>query len=879
MPISREEKLRRKREAEKRRYDRMKQDPEEREKLRQKERDQYSKKKEKKIIRPISQLNEREKRAKRKEWRQTSKTYRQKRKQTQIQNEFLEQNTPPASPLSVENINEVHQVTPQSISGKRLAARNRKVRSRRSKEREKMILKLRKDVARYKGKYYRLKKKTKQKNRRFDQPSPKTRVGDMIGGNQTPEIAKKLLFAEAVSDQLKTNYEQLRGDKDKRFFRQILSGPIIKKYRMKQDLQKIVKGSKLTKSSTSVQNRSAMERCKKINAIWKFLESDLNSKMCPGKKDYCSRNGKIKQKRYLNDTMFNLHKIFLKKHPNIPVSYAFWCKNRPFHIVSKKVSSRDTCSCMVCLNMTLLIGTLSRLNVIKENNSNSVISSFCCENRTEKCLLRDCPECENKNIQFEDQNRCEMSFFYKWCSQKHTYFDNKTRKQKTVVKITKQKCLCSISKIVEEFESNIIKYLKHKGRAYHQYKIISELKKDLKTNEALIHMDFSENYNLKYAEEIQAFHFGGSRQQISLHTVVMYTNAGGKLKKECYCTLSECLNHNVPGIWAHLDPILKSLMERYPIIDTLHFVSDSPATQYRNKTMFFFLAVELSNLFPTIRKFSWNYLEAGHGKGAPDGVGGVTKRTADRLVAQGHDIASFDTLVTALSQNIKGITYLTVDASDVKRISERLDNKKMPIFKGTMKVHQVKKDLSQKAFPKLLFYSLSSLDEDDHTYLLGSKVYESANPLSPEEASDASSDEDLPLIRYSSTGTEIPNRKLNFNDVYSDDEEAGTSTDKTESILHNIKNGTFLLVQLKTKKVSYRYVAVAQNEIEEDGEVRVMFLKVCELNSKQVFKPNERDISYVTFDDILNVLPTPSMIFHDNKLFYEFNMGVDVFEK
>ncbi|CAG9823958.1 unnamed protein product [Phaedon cochleariae] len=541
MPISREEKLRRKREAEKRRYDRMKQDPEEREKLRQKERDQYSKKKEKKIIRPISQLNEREKRAKRKEWRQTSKTYRQKRKQIQIQNEFLEQNTPPASPLSVENINEVHQVTPQSISGKRLAARNRKVRSRRSKEREKMILKLRKDVARYKGKYYRLKKKTKQKNRRFDQPSPKTRVGDMIGGNQTPEIAKKLLFAEAVSDQLKTNYEQLRGDKDKRFFRQILSGPIIKKYRMKQDLQKIVKGSKLTKSSTSVQNRSAMERCKKINAIWKFLESDLNSKMCPGKKDYCSRNG--------------------------------------------------------------------------------------------------------------------------------------------------------------------------------------------------------------------------SRQQISLHTVVMYTNAGGKLKKECYCTLSECLNHNVPGIWAHLDPILKSLMEQYPIIDTLHFVSDSPATQYRNKTMFFFLAVELSNLFPTIRKFSWNYLEAGHGKGAPDGVGGVTKRTADRLVAQGHDIASFDTLVTALSQNIKGITYLTVDASDVKRISERLDNKKMPIFKGTMKVHQVKKDLSQKAFPKLLFYSLSSLDEDDHTYLLGSKVYESANPLSPEEASDASSDEDLPLIRYSSTGTEIPNRK------------------------------------------------------------------------------------------------------------------------
>lgn len=879
MPFSREEKLRRKREAEKRRYDRMKQDPEGREKLRQKERDQYSKKKENKIIRPISQLNEREKRAKRKQWRQTSKTYRQKRKQTQIENEFLERNTPPASPVPVENINEPHQVTPQSISGKRLAARNRKVRSRRSKEREEMILKLRKDVARYKGKYYRLKKKSKQKIRQFDHPSPKTRVGDMIGGNHTPEIAKKLLFAEAVSDQLKTNYEHLRGDKEKRFFRQILSGPIIKKYRIKQDLQKIVRGTKLTKSLRCVQKRSAMERCKKINAIWKFLESDLNSKMCPGKKDYCSRKGKIRQKRYLNDTMFNLHKIFLKKHPNIPVSYAFWCKNRPFHIVPKKVSSRDTCSCIVCLNMTLLIGTLSRLNVIKENNSNSVISSFCCENRTEKCLLRECSECKNKNIQYNNQDCCEMSIFYKWCSQKHTYFDNKTKRQKTVVKIAKQKFLCSVSKIVTEFESNIMNYLKHRGRAYHQYKIISELKNDLKTNEALIHMDFSENYNLKYAEEIQAFHFGGSRQQISLHTVVMYTNDGGKLKKECYCTLSECLYHNVPGIWAHLDPILKSLLERYPMIDTLHFVSDSPATQYRNKTMFFFLAVEFSNLYPKIRKLSWNYLEAGHGKGAPDGVGGVTKRTADRLVAQGHDIASFNTLVTALSANIKGVTYLTVDASDVKKISELLDITNIPIFKGTMKVHQVRRDLSQKAFPKLLFYSLSSLDEDDHTYLFGSKVYESASPLSLEEASDASSDEDLPLIRYSSTRKKISNEKLNFNDVYSDDEEAGTSNGKTESIFHNIKKGTFLLVQLKTKKVNYRYVAVAQNEIEEDGEVRVMFLKVWEFNNKQVFRPNERDISYVIFDDILDVLPTPSMIFQNNKAFYEFNLEVDVFEK
>lgn len=57
MPQSREERLRKKREAERRRYEKLKQDPEGREKLKQKERDQYLKKKEKKIVQPINELS------------------------------------------------------------------------------------------------------------------------------------------------------------------------------------------------------------------------------------------------------------------------------------------------------------------------------------------------------------------------------------------------------------------------------------------------------------------------------------------------------------------------------------------------------------------------------------------------------------------------------------------------------------------------------------------------------------------------------------------------------------------------------------------------------------------------------------------------------
>ena len=39
-----------------------------------------------------------------------------------------------------------------------------------------------------------------------------------------------------------------------------------------------------------------------------------------------------------------------------------------------------------------------------------------------------------------------------------------------------------------------------------------------------------------------------------------------------------------------------------------------------------------------IEKATWNYSEASHGKGAPDGIGEAVKRQADKLLYQKKDI-------------------------------------------------------------------------------------------------------------------------------------------------------------------------------------------------------------------------------------------------
>jgi hypothetical protein len=67
-------------------------------------------------------------------------------------------------------------------------------------------------------------------------------------------------------------------------------------------------------------------------------------------------------------------------------------------------------------------------------------------------------------------------------------------------------------------------------------------------------------------------------------------------------------------------------------ITKVHFISDSPSGQYRNRTNAFLLSLIHNRGFTGA---TWNFCECGHGKGAPDGVGAAVKRRADKCVADG----------------------------------------------------------------------------------------------------------------------------------------------------------------------------------------------------------------------------------------------------
>ena len=155
--------------------------------------------------------------------------------------------------------------------------------------------------------------------------------------------------------------------------------------------------------------------------------------------------------------------------------------------------------------------------------------------------------------------------------------------------------------------------------------------------------------------EVLSAHFGASKKQISLHTGVYYVGHVGEANT--FCTISESLYYGPAAIWAHLDTVLNLIHNKQPEIDTIHYFSDGPCTQYKQKANVFLFTQSLSQRGMTFG--TWNYFESGQRKEVPNGVGATIKRTSDRIVHQGSDCKDATDMYTNLkSANCKVQLYL-----------------------------------------------------------------------------------------------------------------------------------------------------------------------------------------------------------------------------
>ena len=168
--------------------------------------------------------------------------------------------------------------------------------------------------------------------------------------------------------------------------------------------------------------------------------------------------------------------------------------------------------------------------------------------------------------------------------------------------------------------------------------------------------------------------------------------------KHHFVLISDNNCHDPAAICAHLKPILTVLKNRESI-DTIHFISDSPSTQYRSLKNLFLMR-KLIHLEYKFAHATWNFTEASHGKGPADGVGALVKSSADRLVNSGIDIPNATALLNALSGNMAIAMFIISeeDILEVDHVTAAADELKMLKLPALMKVGLLFQPSSQEVF-------------------------------------------------------------------------------------------------------------------------------------------------------------------------------------
>ncbi|KAG8246890.1 hypothetical protein J6590_074292, partial [Homalodisca vitripennis] len=257
-----------------------------------------------------------------------------------------------------------------------------------------------------------------------------------------------------------------------------------------------------------------------------------------------------------------------------------------------------------------------------------------------------------------------------------------------------------------------------------------------------------------------------------------------------------------------------------------------------NRTLFYLFSRALRACFKNRKFATWNYGAPGHGKGAPDGIGGSLKRTADRVVALGNDISDFRTFVEVLQTHTRRVRLAIVEEDDVTTLATMIPTK-VPPYVGSMKVHQMN---------SLSCFSCCDCEK----YILG------IHQLPSEADSEPSS---LPILDDVTMAEDDP--------------------DGTQAVIIDeatLTPGVFLLVKFSSMgknpstSLWYSYVCCIER-IETDGKYEVQAFQSS--GSNREFVIIENDVSHVSKNDILEVLPSPSITFCKLRPFWVVEPHVD----
>lgn len=261
----------------------------------------------------------------------------------------------------------------------------------------------------------------------------------------------------------------------------------------------------------------------------------------------------------------------------------------------------NTCLCSRHQNLALKIKAIQ--DVAGTKNPDNFIG-----NNSDDDIQENLRKLDKTNVTFNEWKRVEEKGKLRW-----------KQVQTTIIK----------AEFVDTFTKG---FRAHVNRIKNQYSEMGHLRENLENGHVLVcFMDFAEHFYMRRFRWSQICILD---QRTSDLSVVYFPKKFNKTHK-IVVGISDLNIHNAGMVVAMVSNLIPLIKSEYPDLTYVHYLTDSPTSQCRNKSIFEFLTRHES-LFRVGAR--WDYLESGHGKGPYNGLGGSVKRSADMAVKQGKVI-------------------------------------------------------------------------------------------------------------------------------------------------------------------------------------------------------------------------------------------------
>jgi hypothetical protein len=410
-----------------------------------------------------------------------------------------------------------------------------------------------------------------------------------------------------------------------------------------------------------------------VDRVQSFYKDDSASLALPGHKDV--RRGE--PKRMLLHDLRTLFVLFDREHPGI-IGFSKFASLKPRCCVQAGApGTHITCLCKRHENLKL------RLDALDESlHLDEIIKASVCSTVNEDCMMGNCDQCPGYFIIAELLRDCSLAKddnvfeveFQTW----DKFMSDKTNLE-TILE-PKENFLDHLADDIEKIRSH-----EHIRRTQVSYMKTSQ--EMLLDHEAIIQLDFAENYRCTLQNEIQEAHF--CAQQATVHPVVVHYMDHGSRRVQALCVISDCLQHDGDFVRALIPKVLHAVKRVVPRLLNVTYFSDNAGGQYKNYKM-------IANLCAHSDDFGvwaeWNFFAAGHGKSACDGVGATIKHMAKRATLRhgsAAQIGSAEQLYVWCSMNILNIEAIWLPQFEIEDIVEALKaryDSALPL-RGIQKLH------------------------------------------------------------------------------------------------------------------------------------------------------------------------------------------------